>query len=133
MRRRTVDSISKQRLMTALSGILSGIGAVCVSSLLFSVIITYIDVPEELMRFMSSVSLCAGCVAAGYSVSKRRRKNGLLTGILCGIVIFFTVLITGLIFVRSFTATGFFSKLIIICVCSAAGGILGVNSRLKIR
>lgn len=133
MRKSAAYNDKKEKLMLILTGILSCVGAVSLSALLFSFVISKIDLSDDIIKLMSSISLCVGCIAAGYSVSKRRRKNGLLTGLLCGIIIFFVVLFAGILFVRTFTAMGFISKLIIILVCSAIGGVIGVNSLFRIR
>lgn len=133
MRRNVVDNVRRERLAIILSGVLSCIGVVSLSVLLFSFIVSKIDLPNNIISLMSSVSLCAGCVAAGYSVSKRRRRNGLFTGVLCGIVIFFIILFIGIIFVKSFTIMGFITKFFIILACSAIGGVIGVNSPLRFR
>ena len=133
MRRRVVNTARHDRILLVLSGFLSCIGAISISALLFSLIAANLDLSDGVINVMSSISLCAGCLSGGYSVAKRRRKNGLLTGVICGIIIFFCVLLTGIVFVRVFTIMGFITKFIIIIACAAIGGVIGVNSTLRIR
>ncbi len=133
MRRRTVNSVRHDKIILVLSGVLSCVGAICLSTLFFSLIAANLDLSDGIINVMSSVSLCAGCLAGGYTVAKRRRKNGLLTGVICGIIIFFAVLFAGIVFVRVFTLMGFITKFVIIIACAAIGGVIGVNSTLRIR
>ncbi|MCL2053419.1 MAG: TIGR04086 family membrane protein [Oscillospiraceae bacterium] len=133
MRANNAVHVRREKIKIALSGVLSCAGAIGISSLLFSLMITAADLPQGAVVLMSSVSLCAGCFSAAYSVSKRRRRKGMLTGVFCGIVIFFAAVFLGIIFVKAFTAAGVFTKLMMILVCSAIGGIVGVNSPAKFR
>ncbi|MDE6763142.1 MAG: TIGR04086 family membrane protein, partial [Oscillospiraceae bacterium] len=92
-----------------------------------------IDLSDGTFLLMADGALCAGCFAAGFTAAKRRGRQGMKTGLVCGIIIFSAVLLGGLIFVRSFSAGGFFTKLLIILICSSIGGIFGVNSPRRFR
>ncbi len=133
MRKTVAQTERQERIMLAVTTILSCVGAVFICVSVFSAIIANLDVPDGVVTLMSTLSLCAGCFAAGYTASKRRRKNGLLTGVICGAIIFIVVFILGIIFAGSFSAAGLFTKTIIIIVCSAIGGVAGVNIRTRIR
>ena len=73
----------------------------------FAFIITKIDAQDFMLSVMSTAALAVGAYAGGYISGKRRRRNGLLMGVLCGVFIF----------------------LVITLVCAAAGGVVGVNSK----
>lgn len=128
MRRKTpAERIRTERNIMIISAALACVGAIFLTVMLFSGIASLIDFSDGAFTALSSVSLCAGCFAASFTAAKRRRRNGLLTGLISGGIIFAALLLGGLIFVRSFSAGGFFSKLLIIMICSAIGGIIGVN------
>ncbi|MCM1328717.1 MAG: TIGR04086 family membrane protein [Ruminococcus sp.] len=128
MRRKTTEErIKNERFMLISFAVLACVGAVFLAVTLFSALASLIDFSDGAFTALSSVALCAGCFAASFTAAKRRRRNGLLTGLICGGIIFAVLLLGGLIFVRSFTAGGFFSKMLIIVICSAIGGIMGVN------
>ena len=133
MRKSSIIVARNERFMLFLTSILACVGAVFLCVTFFSAIIAKFDLSDGLITLMSSVSLCAGCFAASYTASKRRRKSGLITGVLCGGIIFFAVLAAGIIFVKGMSAGGMFSKLIMIITCSVIGGIVGVNSRSRFR
>lgn len=134
MRRKTpAEKLRTEKILMILLSALACVGAVFLTSLVFSGIASVIDLSDGVFLLMSDAALCAGCLAAGYTAAKRRGRQGLKTGLLCGAIIFLTVLLAGLIFVRSFSAGGVFTKLLIILICSAIGGIFGVNSPRRFR
>lgn len=134
MRRKTpAERIRTERLMMIFCTALACVGAVFLAVTIFSAIATIVDLSDGMFTLMSSIALCAGCFAAGYTAAKRRKKQGLRVGLACGGVIFAVTLLLGIIFVRGFSAGGFFTKLLIILVCSAVGGIIGVNSPKRFR
>ena len=130
MRRKTpAERIRMERNIVIISAVLACVGAVFLAVTLFSAAASVVDFSDGAFNALSSIALCAGCFAASYTAAKRRRRDGLKTGLLCGAIIFGVLLLGGLIFVRSFSAGGFFTKLLIIMVCSAIGGIIGVNKQ----
>jgi putative membrane protein (TIGR04086 family) len=131
MRKSSAETARHERIMLFVTSILACIGAVFLCVTVFSAITAKFDLSDGVITFMSSVSLCAGCFAASYTASKRKHRNGLITGVICGGIIFFVVLFGGMIFVKGITAGGMFSKLVMIIACSAIGGIVGVNSRAR--
>lgn len=134
MRRKTpAERIRSERLLLVFYTSLACVGATFLAAAVFSAIATMIDLSDGTFRLMSGAALCAGCFAAGYTAAKRRRKQGLRVGLACGCAIFTVTLLLGMIFVRGFSAGGFFTKLLIILVCSAIGGIIGVNSPKRFR
>jgi putative membrane protein (TIGR04086 family) len=97
----------------------------------FSLLIGNTDVSEELVQAMACIALCAGSFTAGFVAAKKRRQKGLLVGLLCGIVMYFVVLIIGLFLLQSASAAGTAAKLIVMILCSCIGGVVGVNTRCK--
>ncbi len=133
MRKTPAERLRKERITAVVCSILACIGAIFVTALAFSAIATVIDFDDGAFTLMSSIALCAGCFGAGFAAAKKRRKDGLKTGLICGIIIFVTALLGGIIFVKSFSVGGFFTKVLIILICSSLGGIIGVNSPRRFR
>ncbi len=96
----------------------------------FSLLMTQVDAPDGLVSCMASIALCAGSFTAGFVGARRRRKRGIWTGICCGFLIYLVVFFFGLLLLRSFSGAGTFMKLILILLCSAIGGVCGVNTRI---
>jgi len=133
VRKTPAERLKKERIAAAVYAALACAGAVFLTAAVFSHIAAAIDLSDGAFTLMSSIALCAGCFAAAYTAAKRRRRDGIKTGLLCGAVIFLVILTAGALFVKSFSAGGFFTKLLMVLLCSAVGGIVGVNSPKKFR
>ena len=89
---------SKKRYRNLLSGAagmllsaLAGFSLVFLGLLLFSFIMTRIDVSEPVLSVLTSLALCVGAYVGGYTASRRRRRNGLLMGVCCGLFMFLVI------------------------------------------
>ncbi|MBQ5318010.1 MAG: TIGR04086 family membrane protein [Oscillospiraceae bacterium] len=133
MRKTPAQRLRKEHITSVVYSIFACIGAVFATSLFFSAIATVIDLSDGTFTVMSSVALCAGCFGASFTAAKKRQKDGLKTGLMCGAIIFAVTFLGGIIFVRSFSVGGFFTKILIILICSSLGGIIGVNSPRRFR
>lgn len=130
-RRTSINNIKSTRFFSTINSSMIGIVITMACLLVFSLFMTKFDAPESVVAIMSSLALCIGAYSGGYISSKRRRQNGLLTGIITGILIYCVILFVGLIFAKSSISFSFLAKLIMTLVCGAIGGIVGVNSRRK--
>ena len=116
-------------LINAAIAAVCGSGAVFLLVIVFSFIMTRIDIGDGVLSVLTSAALCIGAYFGGYVAARRRRQSGLLMGLLCGLMMF------GVIFAGSYffagTAGGFSgsAKLVMTLVCGAVGGIVGVNSK----
>lgn len=133
MRKTPAERILRERITAIVHSIFTCIGAVFVTLFAFSAIGTVIDLSDGAFTIMSSIALCAGCFGASFVAAKRKKKDGMKTGLLCGAIIFGVTFLGGIIFVRSFSVGGFFTKMLIILICSSLGGIIGVNSPQRFR
>ena len=128
---RSSNNLKNSKAFNVISSIFFGAIVTIICLVAFSFIMTKIDAPDGLVSAMASISICVGSYFAGFLVSKNRRKNGLITGIFCGILIFCFTFILSMFFIRSAMSMGFLTKLIMILICSSIGGIVGVNSKIK--
>ena len=108
---------------------LSGFAIIIVCILAFAFIITKIDVTDKVVSVLSSAALCAGAYAGGFISAKKRRKNGLFMGVLCGLFMFFIILIVSTFFIQTISGFSPSLKLILTLIFGAIGGIVGVNSK----
>lgn len=129
MRRSKQSALRRERIYTALTAVLAGLGALTLSAMLLSAIAAFCDMSSGAISAMSGTALAAGCFSCSFFTANRRRKNGMLSGFLCGAAVFCAVLIIGCFTVKVFSAGGIIIKLLIILSASALGGIKGVNSR----
>lgn len=97
--------------------------------LVFAFIISKIDVNDSIVTVLSCVALCVGAYVGGYFAAKKRRKNGLLMGVICALFMFFVILMISMFFIRTIAGFSPSLKLLLTIVCGAVGGIVGVNSK----
>ena len=133
MRRSAEEKAKRRFVMTVIMGVLSFLGAVFLLLIVFAAVSLRLDAAENIMSVMAAVILGAGCFAAAFVTANRQRKKGLLTGFLCGGIVFAAVLLCGLLFSESFSAGGFTAKILLVLSCSGIGGILGVNCNKMFR
>ncbi len=95
----------------------------------FGFVISKINVPANIVAIMSCIALCVGGYAGGYVGAKNRRNNGLAMGLLCGIFMFCILLIISLFFSGKLMGAGIGTKFALTLICSAVGGIVGVNHK----
>lgn len=126
-----LDNFKNSRLYCAITSVFAGFGIIIACLMIFSLLITRIDVSDNVVTVLSCISLCVGAYCSGLICSKRKRKNGLLLGIFCGAVMFLLLMIFGAIFAKAAISLHFTSKLLMTLICGGLGGIIGVNSRRK--
>ena len=102
------------------------IGAVI---LLLGLIVARIDATNIILSAMSTFALCVGAFSGGYVSGKKRRRNGLLMGVLCGVFVFIIIVVISYFFSKSAESFSIPTKLILTLVCAGIGGVTGVNSK----
>lgn len=110
---------------------LIGFAVVFLIVIVFAYLITKIDAADTVISVMTSAALCAGAYAGGFISAKKRRKNGLLMGVLCGLFMFFVIFIISTFFAQTISGFSGSAKLVMTLVFGAIGGIVGVNSKSR--
>lgn len=128
---RNSNNLKNSKLFNFGISLLAGGALTFVCLLLFSFIMTKVDAPDGVISAMASLSLCVGSYFAGFIITKKYRKRGLFTGIVCGVAIFAVTFLVSVIFIKCALTMGTFSKFIMIVVCTSIGGIIGVNSKVR--
>ena len=95
----------------------------------FAYVITKIDATDLMLSVMSTAALGIGAYAGGYVCGKRQRRNGLLSGVLCGVFIFLIIVILSALFSKATESFSVSAKLVLTLVCAGVGGVVGVNSK----
>ena len=126
--------LTRIRELTASRAMLSagwGILIILIAVLLFSYVLTKIDVPESVVSVVTAAALCIGAYAGGFIGAKRNRRNGLLMGLVCGGLIFIVLFLFSVFFAKSTEGLSGGAKLFMVLLFGAVGGIVGVNSKSK--
>lgn len=97
--------------------------------LLFGYFISRIDATDIIISAMSTFALCTGAFSGGYVSGKRRRRNGLLMGILCGVFVFIIIILLSHFFSKTAESFSMPKKLVLTLICAGIGGVVGVNSK----
>lgn len=126
------NNFKNSKLYLWLSSVGTGAVSTIVCLMLFAFVMTGIDVSEGMVSTFGSVSVCVGSYFFSFMVGKKRRKDGILIGLVCGTISFAILIILNLLFLRNPFTSVFFSKLSMIIICSIIGAVIGVNSKIRI-
>lgn len=111
-----------------LKAVTVGLFALTVMLLLFSFILTKVDVPFSLLNPISMVLIALSCILAGYLASRSIRKRGFIIGALCGAMIDLILILLSFFFSDCFDLQVLL-KLAVSVLSGSIGGILGVNQK----
>lgn len=96
-----------------------------------SYIMTKLDISSAIAKIISLSALAVGSYFGGYICAKKYRKNGLIRGAVCGLIIFAVVFTTGSVFLGGLMKFSSIARLLIVIAAGAVGGAFGVNSKRK--
>lgn len=120
-------SKKEKKYMPFLTGVIVGYVVTLVMCVAAALLMLMTDSAEGMSGTASVIATAAASFFAGRSAGKLRRRSGLKTGALCGIIYIIPLLLLSLLF-GSFGGVLFFIKLFMCIAFGAAGGVLGVNS-----
>lgn len=105
------------------------VGVVCTTLLLLlcALLLYKLALPTTVVMPMALVALGLGGLAGGIAVGLCSKGKGLLTGSLCGALLALLLLIVGIADGTGPTWGYAVLEWAVLTVCSAAGGVLGVN------
>lgn len=107
-----------------------GIAAGYIAALLVCVpaalVLSLTDVAAKTAGAAAVLAMSIGSFVCGRTAGIIKRRNGLKTGALCGVIFMLPLLILSAIFVRSWSAM-FFVKFLLCVAFAAVGGVAGVN------
>lgn len=111
-----------------LKAVTAGLLMLTAMLLLFSFILTGVDVPFSLLNPITLAMLAVSCAFSGYIAAKHIRRKGLVVGAVCGLSIFAVLMILSFFFSGGIDLQLFF-KLAVSAIGGSIGGILGVNQK----
>ncbi len=112
-------------------GVAVGLLLTALCMVLFAAILAAYDVFDFLVTVFSLTALVLGAVAAGFTASKLYGKNGLLIGMVVGVVLFALILLVSLAINPQSVTIQTLIKLVVTVLCAGLGGILGVNLKRR--
>ena len=123
--------INKKKWYVPAVSIISSFAVIGALLALFSFLMTKIDFSNSAVSLMGMISICAGGFSAGFITGKNKRRGGIKNGIKYGLIIYVILLFFGTIIMKRLLGLSMLGKLIVICICSAIGGICGVNTKIR--
>jgi len=111
-----------------IAGLLSLLGFVVASTMLFGTIMTLTDISDEIVIIAGTLILSVGCFIASYVSTQIIRNNGLLQGFIISGIVSSLLLVFCLVVNRALTMTCF-EKMVCCTLLSMIGGIKGINTR----
>ena len=90
-------------------------------------IIYHINFSYEILYPLTTVILCISAFIDGLITSKLLKQNGLIIGVICGIILSLIVIISS-VYMGGFNITqNLFTKVVSTIIAGALGGVIGVN------
>lgn len=123
-----LKSLKKHLLLPFGISVAAG-SAVCAAvTLLCSLLMSIVQLPVEWGGGLGLFSLTAGCLTAGYVLGRKKKKEGIKQGFLCGAALLLISLLLG-IFFGELSFWGIIGKALICIAAGITGGVAGVNSK----
>ncbi len=114
--------------------IVSLVCGLAVSALVFficSLALSMSDLPYAVTVFMGMAVVASGGYAAGRSFGKRKRRKGIKCGVICALFLTGMFAVASLVFTGGIAVIGTLKKALLILLFSVAGGISGVNTKIR--
>ena len=119
----------QDQLLPLLIGL--GVAIVCGTLLLLlaAVLIQKVDVPHGALAPLAITAAGIGAFIGGLTAALCARRRGLVMGAICGGLLYALLLLAGYLYAGGVDPGAAVIKLVVLTVCGAIGGILGVNRR----
>lgn len=124
--RRHRKSLWEKALHSIILSAAAGSAVTLTCSAAFSAFTLFFMDDMDSLGFFSSFALAAGALSAGYTCGRHRRRKGIAEGLLCGMLIYAVIAVSGLVLSAELPGI---KKLLLTAFFSAAGGVYGVNSK----
>ena len=116
-------------LRPILLGLAVGVVVSTLLLLLCALLTVKMDLPRGAMAPMALVATAVGALAGGLAAGLCARQRGLVWGAVCGTALYLILLVAGLARLGGVAPGYALLKWVTLTVCSAAGGVWGVNRR----
>ncbi len=120
----------EHRLLPYAAGAITGYIVTLVLSAAAALLLFLTDSAEGLSGAAAVITSALSCFCGGRRAGRLRRRDGLKTGFICGILYMLPLTLVALIW-GTFGGVLFWVKLILCAVFGAVGGVSGVNSPEK--
>lgn len=120
------EMIWSKGVLSMTAAVLTGLGCTAASTAFFTCLIFYVLKDMGLSGALAAASLAVGAYVGAYIYGKFRRHRGILSGMICGAVMYLVIAGVGYLFIGELAGI---KKLLLLAFFGAAGGVAGVNSK----
>lgn len=124
-------SVLPDKIKPVLLGLCVGVLCTTLLLLLMALLIRSVDVPRGAVTPLAVTAAGVGAFAAGLTAALAARRNGLVLGAVCGLVLFLIILLAGNLRFDGVDGSFAVTKAAVLTVAGAIGGVLGVNRRRR--
>lgn len=114
-----------------LRGSIIGLSVILILFVLLALVLSFGIIPLSAAPAAAFIAIAMGAFLAGLSAAKKMEKNGLITGALCGLMLFILFTLIGMAAFGSTPGISTVIRLVIFLTAGAIGGIVGVGSADK--
>lgn len=114
-----------------ISSIIIGLVITALLFILFALAMSFYILPINSASVVASLSIAVGTFFGGFFAAKKLKKNGLIIGALCGLLMFILFTLIGIAAFGSAPSASTLIRLLIFVTSGAIGGIIGVGNADK--
>lgn len=129
--KRNKRTIRRLKYYNLIFSSVSGIALITALILLFSYAASAAGMSDGIISVLGSLTICSGGYFSGFLYGKQKRHKGIKNGVICGIIIYAVIFSAGIIYLKGIPPFRLTRFLIMLCIAGAAGGVTGVNSKIK--
>ncbi len=129
--RRNKKRLRKSKYYTVIFSTICGTLLISGLIMFFSYVGSKVDFSSGVISVLESLSISAGGYFSAYLYGKQKRHNGIVNGIKCGGILYIILFLFGIIYLKAFPPLRLIRLLILLVIAGSAGGIVGVNSKIK--
>ena len=126
-------TVFNKTMRSLLIGTASGVVSCIVLLFSFASVMVLRDIPQTIVAVFSVVAVALGSLIGAFVAAKMMKQNGMLIGICCGLILYGIIILANLSIGSVSMGMPALLKLALIAIASAIGGVMGVNSKKKIR
>ncbi|MGN0613456.1 MAG: TIGR04086 family membrane protein [Porcipelethomonas sp.] len=130
MKHRLIRSVRSKKYYGIITAVSSGVFTVAALTCVCGICISKMDVPDIAVYAASCFVLGMSGYISGYIFGRNKRRQGILSGLKCGLLLWGIVSVFGIVYMRSISFGAIFRDLLFLCIPAIAGGVYGVNSKL---
>ncbi len=131
MKKKFIVRIHRKKYYGIVTAVSSGFFIIASLVCMCGLGMTRIDLPDMAVSALIGFVLSIGGYASGVIIGKYKRRNGILSGLKCGLWLWGIISVFGIVYMREIAFAPIVRNFLFLCIPSVIGGIYGVNSKMR--